>query len=143
MLYAARVFAIFACLSMADVAPAPSCGCDSSDDEPNDIVGAAVITSIEAAPPSARNCEPDAVIVQYDFMAQGASAPASGEDANRQLVVGDARNPARAYVQAKNIEVGKRYRCVKHVYRDWTSYDITALDLSDYAASCSVAGGGR
>ena len=106
--------------------------------------GSAIITSIETADSSLNNCR-DAVEVLFDFTPDDNTAPnrykfPTWPDTSQHLTGGDGKNPSLDWVVAKEIVVGKVYRCSRQEIKKGTCvpviFTIEGIDFSDWAAYC-------
>ena len=109
-----------------------------------DIPGVATITSIETADTSSYNCR-NAVEVLFDFMPDDTTAQQRYRfpvwpDTSQHLIVGAGMNPAREWVTAEEISVGKTYDCLRREIISGACtpviFDIVGIDFSEWADYC-------
>lgn len=109
-----------------------------------EILGVAVITSIQEPDSGSYNCM-NGVKVLFDFTPGDPTAPqryrfSEWPDTGQSLTVGAGANPAIEWVTSKNITAGNRYRCFRREITTGTCtpvlFEFKTIDFSDWADYC-------
>ena len=138
-LFLSLLFVVSGCVDNID--PLPAGGhCEYAE-----IPGTATIISMGPPTGAVANCGNDPVEVRFDFTPNDANARDAyrcphSSDNNRQLLVGEGKNPPRSYMESKGITVGSTHKCIRMEITEGTCtpvlFEFSKIDLSDYGDYC-------